>query len=459
MQQSAGENCAAVTQTDAPVPALKKRPQDAFALGWLLWRERRFIARLTSVGVIAGVIIALLIPSMYTATAQLMPPDATGPGAMAAMAATMTDKAGGLGTAAADLLGFKSSGALFVGILESRTVEDSLISTFDLRKAYHVKHWYEARKILGERTDITEDRKSGLISLEVTDSNRERAQKMAKAYVDELNRVVATSSMSAAGRERAFIEQQMVEEQKELDESARALADFSSKNNTIDLKEQARAMLDAVADVQGQLIASEAELKGLQSIYSDNNIRVRSAKAKIAELKRKVSEFGGAAGDSKARVAGDYPTVRQLPGLGVTYEDLYRHNKIAEAIYEALVQQYEMAKIQEAKDTPKVQMLDLPEVPEVKSYPPRALIVLACMLLSFCFSGGWVIACDRWGAIEEANAGKALVRDISETIRRQPIWQSGRVLRIRQISAMTNARFKRGRGRATVAEVGSTPAD
>jgi capsule polysaccharide export protein KpsE/RkpR len=419
--------------------------EERYTAAWLLWSRRRFILRLAGVGVITGMLLAVIIPSRYTATAQLMPPDAVGGGSMgmAAIASGMADKAGGLGTAAADLLGFKSSGALFVAILGSRTVRQRLVARFDLRRVYGTRYWAQARARLGERTDISEDRKSGVIKVEVTDSDRERARKIAKAYVEELNRVVSMSSMSAAGRERAFLENRMAEVKKEMDDSAVALAEFSSSNNMVDLKEQARAMVDAVSAVQGQRIAAQSELKALQSIYTQDNYRVRAAQAQIAELDRQIKAIEGKAGTVRGDGSEEYPTIRQLPNLGVTYEDLYRRNKIADAVYEALVQQYEMSKIEEAKDTPKVQMLDDPEVPEVKSFPPRLLIVMSSVGLSLLFAAGWVIAAEWWLAIEDEDSGKRLVIEVVRTTRQHRMWHSNGALRVRAISGRVATRFKR----------------
>ncbi len=308
---------------------------------WLLWGERRFILRLTAAGVITGLVLAFAIPARYTAKAQLMPPDANSAGMAAALAGSVADKAGGLGTAAADVLGFKSSGALFVGILKSRTVQDRLVDSFDLRKVYRTKYRSKARDELTDHTEIVEDRKSGIIGISVTDHDRDRAQQMAKAYVDELNRVVAISSMSAASRERQFIEQQLDEVRKEMQDSARALADFSTRNGAIDLKEQAKALVDAAASVQGDLIAAQSELKGLRTIYTDSNVRVRSVQARISELQRQLHQIGGDA-TTRTQPDADYPHIRQIPQLGLTFEDLYRRNRIASAVYEALVQQYEL---------------------------------------------------------------------------------------------------------------------
>jgi capsule polysaccharide export protein KpsE/RkpR len=444
-----GESCSISNRTshNSPTVAAVREP---YAMAWLLWRNRQFISRLIALGAITGLLLALAIPSRYTATTQLMPPDAVGGGSMgmAAMAAGMADKAGGLGTAAADLLGFKSSGALFVAILKSRTVQDRLIDRFDLQKVYGCRYRVTTRKILTERTDISEDRKSGVITIELTDRERDRAQQIAKAYVDELNRVVSASAMSSAARERGFIEERMAEVKQEMDGSARALAEFSSENNTIDLKEQAKAMVDVVATVQGQLIAAQSEMKGLQSIYTEDNFRIRSAKAQISELNRQLKALDGDLVGAKAS-SPEYPTIRQLPGLGVTYEDLYRRNKIADAVYEALVQQFELSKIEEAKDTPKVQMLDLPERPEIKSFPPRTLILAGCLGLSLLFACGWVIAFEQWHEIEDGDPGKRLVREMAGTIRRHPIWSSKQALQVRSISGAMAHRWKKLAARRT----------
>lgn len=394
-----------------------------------LWGERRFLMRVTTIGVIAGLVLAFAIPARYTAKAQLMPPDANSAGMAAALAGSIADKAGGLGTAAADLLGFKSSGALFVGILKSRTVQDRLVDRFDLRRVYRKKYWADARIELADRTEIVEDRKSGIITISVNDRDRDRAQQMANAYVEELNRVVSTSAMSAAGRERQFIEEQLTEVRKEMDDSAHALADFSTKNGTIDIKEQARALVDAAASVQGDLIAAQSELRGLRAIYTDNNVRVRSVNARVAELQHQLHQLGGST-TPREQQGNDYPGIRQLPQLGVAFEDLYRRTRVANAVYEALIQQYELTKLQEAKDTPKVQMLDVPETPELRSFPPRTIILLVCALFSALFAAGWVLVSEAWNNTSNDNPAKALACEVAAVVCAHRLWRTKYVVAI-----------------------------
>src|SRR5262249_51765864 len=143
---------------------------------------------------------------------------------------------------------------------------------------------------------------------------------------------------------------------------------FASKNGAIDIKEQGRAMVEAAATLEGQLIAAKSELEGLKQIYADNNVRVRSTQARIAELQSQLNKVGGKGENDSSTISNGsdrlYPSLRRLPILGVTFADLYRRTKVQEAVYEALTQQYELAKVQEVKETPSVKILDEARVPE-----------------------------------------------------------------------------------------------
>src|SRR5207253_2187866 len=126
---------------------------------------------------------------------------------------------------------------------------------------------------------------------------------------------------------------------------------FSSKNAAIDIKEQGKAMVEGAAILQGQLIAAQSELEGLRQIYTDNNVRVRSVRARIDELKHQLEKMGGKGEnpsadsrqeqDSPAQQDSLYPSIRKLPLLGVTYADLYRRTRVQEAVFESLTKEYE----------------------------------------------------------------------------------------------------------------------
>ncbi len=259
---------------------------------WLLWNRRAFLWRFTLWGLLAATVIAFILPKKYQATARLMPPDNQS-GAGMAMLAAMAGKGSALGMQAADMLGIKNTGALFVGILGSDTLQDRLVERCDLRRVYGVHYLQDARKILAANSDIAEDRQSGIITIKVTDHDPNRAADLGKAYVDELNRLSAELSTSAARRERIFIEGRLKSVKADLDDAAQQFSQYASKNAMVDVTSQAKAMVEAAATLQGQLIAAQSELQGLEQIYTDSNVRVRSLRARIGELQRQVEKLGG----------------------------------------------------------------------------------------------------------------------------------------------------------------------
>lgn len=382
----------------------------------LLWWERRFVYRVTAIGMILATALAFLIPKQYESTTRLMPPDNQSGTTMALLAA-MTSKIGaGMGSAAGSLLGLKSSGEVFVGILQSRTVQDQLVNRLDLKRVYGVKLTEDARKRLVSNSVISEDRKSGIISITVTDRDPRRAAAIGAAYVDELNRLVVELSTSGAHRERVFLEERLKTVQQDLQQAEKDFSQFASKNMAIDIKEQGKAMVEAAAVLQGQLIAAQSEEEGLRQIYTDNNVRIRSVRARIAELQQQLEKVGGKGEGSNAGDASSsdslYPSIKKLPLLGVTYADMYRRTKVQEAIFEALTQQYEFAKVEEVKEIPSVKEIDHADVPERKSFPPRTLILIVGTIFSFAFANAWIIANARWRAMSPMHPGKVIAQGV-----------------------------------------------
>jgi uncharacterized protein involved in exopolysaccharide biosynthesis len=402
----------------------------------VLWDHRRLLARVTAIGLVASALLAFLIPKNYTSTAQLMPPDSQSTSGLAMMASLAAKGAGGLGSMAADLLGVNSTGALFVGILRSDAAQSHLVEQFNLRKVYGDRLTEDARADLDRRTIISEDRKSGIITISVTDHSPERAAALARAYIDQLNSLIAELSTSSARRERIFLEDRLKLAKHDLDQASDDLAQFSSKNTTVDIQTMGKAAIEAAGSLAGELIAAQSELEGLRQIYADENPRVRALTARVAELRRELERLGGnspnsatPAGSADAAPSASpadrraidipYPSLRNLPLLGVKYADYYREAKIQETVYELLTQQYELAKIQEAKETPTVKVLDQPKIAEKKSSPPRLLLTALGTLLAACGCLAWIMASTRWRAVDAADPRKVLAIEVATSLRSQ----------------------------------------
>ena len=337
----------------------------------LFWDFRRVFARVAGIVFVLSILVALLLPKEYVSGARIMPPEQGGN--TAAMLAALVGKssAGGLAGLAGSLLGAKNNGALFVALLHSGTVSGHLIDRFDLQRVYHKRYREDTAKRLGHLTKITEDPKSGVITIAVTDETRERARDLAQGYLDELNNLVAKVNTSSAHREREFIEQRLNTVQAELQRAQLELSDFSSKNTTVDIKEQTRATVDAGAKLEGQLIAGQSELDSLRQIYGDQNVRVRAAEARITILQRELRRANGQSTpepDGKdVDAIHPYPALRQLPQLGVRWANLYRSVRIHETVFDLLSGGYETARIEEVKSIPTVSVIDVPQLPERKS--------------------------------------------------------------------------------------------
>jgi uncharacterized protein involved in exopolysaccharide biosynthesis len=412
------------------LPEMEQRPaeeQGKIAKLWLLWNERRLFWRVAWKTLALAVVVSFLLPKHYEATIKVVPGENSSSGMMGLPGKLANMENSGVGNGislaldATGLLGGKTPTAFYVEILKSRSLEDSIIDRFNLRVRYWKtgswwpRSYYTTRKKLSSFTDIEEDKKSNVITLTVTDYDPATAAQIANAYVTELNRAAAGLNTGEAHRERVFLEGRLREAKQDLDQTALALSQYSSKNTIMDPQDQGRAMMDAAARVQGEIIAAEAELKGLEQIYSDDNVRVRTLKARIETLQGKLH---GMTGKQSQPAAPDYPSMTSLPILGYRYSDLYRQTKIQEAIYEFLTQQYETAKIDEARELPSVRVMDPAVPPERKSSPHRILIWICSLFGAMVLTTCWVLGKNSWERISPDDSRRLLAADVKEEIRR-----------------------------------------
>lgn len=395
---------------------------------WVLWRSRGFLWGVTWKALIASVVLAFVIPSHYKSSVRFVPGENSSNSGGSSMMGFLSKAIGsdssstGFGLDAASLLGAKTPGAFYVEVLKSRTVQDRLINRFDLRARYRKSTYFEARKKLAQFTEVEEDKKSGVITLTVIDYEPRMAAQIANAYVDELNRLAVDLNTSSAHRERQFLEERLTTSKQDLARASASLSQFTSINSMVDPQNEGRAIMDAAARMQGELIASETELKGVQQIYSDDNVRVRTLKARMAELQSQLKKLIGQRNDTAdvqdpAGWSAPYPSMHTLPGLGSRYAELYREAKIQEAVYAFVTQQFEMAKIQEAKELPIVRVMDAGVASEKRSSPIRSLIVAGSVFGAFVLACFWVLGRYRWQQLPIDDSYRMLAADVAAETR------------------------------------------
>jgi capsule polysaccharide export protein KpsE/RkpR len=374
-----------------------------------IWKHRRILQKWVLCGVIISLTLWIIIPRQYDSTVRLMPPEMASSGTLFGLlsgsgsAATANPMLG----LAASMLGGKTTGDLYIDVLMGPSVTDPIIRKFQLQKEYRAKYMEDARRELAGLTIVDTNRKSGVITITVRAKSPQMAQAMAQAYADQLDAVIRQVSNSSARRERIFLENRITVIKAELDDSSAKLAAFASKNVALDIPEQAKATLTAAARGQAELIAAQSELEGLRQIYTDNNTRVKALQARIAELRQQVDvqQKGEARPDSMMS------WIKKLPLLGLQWAEYYRTATIDEAVYEALVKQYELAKVQEAKETTSVSVLDPASLPEKKAFPKGSVFLLAGLILSTLGGCSYIVGMDMYRRINPDHPAKIYVEE------------------------------------------------
>jgi capsule polysaccharide export protein KpsE/RkpR len=418
-------------QTSVPMtPDVTAMPEWVANAG-VLWERRRFLLRVAAISLLLSLLIAFTLSKTYKSSAQIMPPSnpSTGTAMLAALAGRALGGMNGLSSLAGSLLGGNNSTALFVDLLRSGTVAGHLMDRFQLQSIYHKRYRVDTAKYLARHTTITDDKKSGVITITVEDTDPRRARDLAQGYLDELNFLVNRTSTSSAHQERVFIEKRLQKVKADLEVAQQQMSEFASTHGTIDIKEQGRAMVEAASRLQAQMILEQANLDSLRQIYGDGNVRVRATQARIATLQNQLAKISGSSAplatqqttESEEKGGADKafelsPPLRQLPRLAVPYADLYRQVQVQETVFELLTQQYELARIQEAKDVPVVSVIDSPGIPEKKSFPPRLLLALLLTFVSTSIAAALLLVWQRWSHVSSSDPRKMLAQQIYSTL-------------------------------------------
>lgn len=343
----------------------------------VLAKHKKLILGLPLATAVLAAGISLLIPNIYTGTARILPPQQGQSSAMA-----MLGQLGALAGVAGGSLGLKNPNDLYVGMLESRTVADSLIQRFKLQELYDEETLVETRKALEDVTFINAG-KDGIISIEVDDEDPQRSADMANAYVEELYKLTQNLAVTEAAQRRLFFEKQLKLSKDELADAEVAFKQTQEKTGVLELGAQGKAMIEAVGAVRAQIAAKEVELGALRTFATENNpdyLRIREElvgmRGQLAKLER--------GGDSGLISTG------KLPEAGLETIRKMRDVKYYETLYELLAKQYELARVDEAKEASLIQVLDKALPPDRKSKPKRALIVLLATVLAGVLSMFWV---------------------------------------------------------------------
>ena len=342
----------------------------------LTWAARRAILLSTLIGGAVAALLAFLLPVEYTAEAVILTPQQS-QSSLSAMA-QLAGGGAGPGLSALGLLsgfGFHNPTDLYVGLLESRTIADALIVRFDLRSVYHSRELYAARKHLHRKTTVRSG-KDTLIHVQVEDRDPKRAAKLAQAYVEELAKQNSSVALTEATQRRMFFEAQLAKEKSLLSDAEVTMKDTQQNTGLVAPGGQAEALVRSLSQLHAEILVRQAQLNAMRSYVAEENPRLQSARRELSSLEAELAQLeqGSHAKGSVEVAAGD------LPSAGLAYLRSYREVKYHEAMFEILSKQYEAARLDEARSSPAIQIIDRAIPPDRKSSPPRTVIVALGML-------------------------------------------------------------------------------
>lgn len=313
--------------------------------------------------------ISLTIPNTYKSAATILPPQQSQSGAAALLSQ--------LGGAAAGMAGVKNPNDLYVGMLKSRTLADNLVQRFDLAKVYDVKSLEAARNALGANT-IVNAGKGGLISVEVFDREPARAAELANAYVDELLGLNTTLALTEASQRRLFFERQLESAKDSLAQAEASLKVALDTQGVISVDSESRAMVETMARLRAQIAGKEIQLNSIQAFVTPNNQDFKRHAQELKSLRAELYKLENGRPGASGGVEGEKVALDSIKIL--------RDVKYFEMLYELLAKQYEIARLDEAKDASIVQVLDKAVAPERKAKPRRAMIVIAVAFLGLAIA-------------------------------------------------------------------------
>jgi len=365
----------------------------------LKWRRLIFWNTLVLTAI--AVVVSFLLPLRFTATARLLPPSDEGD--IFGMTSLLGGgAAGGLSKLRAGLTGASTGSDLMVGILGSRTIMQHVAERCSIAKYYIVRK-PSPEKAVRQLKDMTKLSASddGIVSISVEAKTRSLAAQVANAYVAELDSFLRYSNISRGHNMRVFLEKRIGQLDSTMAAAGESLRVFQQANRVTSVEDETKAAVDAYAKMKAELSLREAEYEAARSGARDDNPYVDNLRREVAasrEELRKLEQGGGTSGFG----VGFGVSFQKLPTVAAQFAMKYLDFKVQQEAYAALYQQYEYARVLEARDAPALTVLDYAVPPERKSFPKRMMITAVAFLFSLAAGITFAFVAEYFGFIRNA---------------------------------------------------------
>jgi uncharacterized protein involved in exopolysaccharide biosynthesis len=348
--------------------------------------------------VLLAVGLSLLMGDQFTATTSLLPPQNSASGLLSQLSGL-----GSLAAMAGGGLSMKNPADLEVALLKSQTVEDAMIDRFHLMERLHVKRRSEARTVL-EGTVKIETTKNGLINLSVTDGDAKRAADMANGYVEEFKKFSATLAVTEASQRRLFFQQQLTQAKDDLSNAEEQFKTTEQKTGVLQIDAQTRVVIESVAQLRAQIAAKEVQIRAMRAFATEENPQLQVATQELAALQQQQEKLGSSSNSSEAALLIPKGNMQQSQ---MEYVRRLRDVKYYETIFELMARQYELAKVDEARQGAQVQIVDPATPPDHHSSPKRKLIVLGAGFVGLLIGVSWALTAEGLARLKRIPSERA----------------------------------------------------
>lgn len=378
----------------------------------VLGRKRRFILFCTFGLALLTVVVVLVLPSQYTAETVIMPPSQSGSLSSALLSQFAGSSA--MASLAGSTLGIKNTGDLYASLLRSRTIEDSIINRFGLLQRFNLKKMSDARHVFESKSKITLGVKDGLIRIAVTDKDPRFAAQVANGYVDEFRKQSASMAITEASQRREFFQQQLRDAEQNLTTAEEAMKHTEQTTGMLQIDSQARLLMETAASLRAQIVAKEVSLRAMRSYGTSDNPEIVTAEQELSALKEHLAQISGSGkGDDQSDII--LPRGK-IPEAGLEYLRKLRDVRYYETIEELLAKQFEMAKLDEARQGALIQVVDVAIPPDGRSFPKRTLTVGLVFIIAFFASCGWVVLQEQLEQVAADPADRAKIQALKRML-------------------------------------------
>lgn len=380
-----------IQPTENTTPLMPESEISFVDLATWMGRGKKRILILTVISTLLAIVIAFVLPKTYSASLSVMPPQQKGSGgAAAALAALGGDLSltGGVGG--------KSNEELYVALMRSESIVRALDQRFQLRSRYHFETHKQLQLAFPSIVKAVADKKSGLISVEASDKDPQFAATLANALIEELAKILSRLSVTEAQQRLDFYEKQLKQTQENLIKADQSLQQLQEKSGVVAIDKQSEALLTSIAQIRARIAEREVQMQVLLRTLTTQHPDVQRLTIEInglrAEMQRLERSRQNGQDSSEANTTIRELSAERIPGLAADYIRARREVKFNEALLESMLKQYEVAKLDVAKEGPSLQVVDRALPPESKSKPKRASIILMGMVLGLVLSTLWVLA-------------------------------------------------------------------